>query len=110
MKRIILSSLALAAVVLVSGCQSNQLIFTTYTKVGVNITATGEIPNNLTFGYKRFEGAIIPVDPSKAANGNPEMPSVYAAIAVTNKWGKGLHIYQKFATGAAADKAASDSK
>ena len=75
MKRILPSSLALAAVVLASGCQSNQLVFTTYTKVGLNISGTGEVPNNFTFGYKRFEGAIIPVDPSKAADGNPEMPS-----------------------------------
>lgn len=94
------------AALLAGGCQSNQLVFTTYTKVGLNITATGELPNHLMFGYKRFEGAIIPVDPAAVTNGNPEMPSVYAAVGVTNKWFKGLHIYQKFATGAAAENIA----
>jgi hypothetical protein len=104
MRKVPLGLLLLA--LMAGGCASKQLVFTTYTKVGLNITATGEVPNSLTFGYKRFEGAIIPVDPSKVTNGSPEMPSVYAAIGVTNKWLKGLHIYQKFATGTAAENIA----
>lgn len=92
------------AAALTSGCQSKQLVFTTYSKVGLHVSATGQVPNNMIFGYKRFEGAIVPVDLAKAAEGNPEIASVYAAIAITNKWGNGLHIYQRFATGAAAEE------
>ncbi|HTI69326.1 MAG TPA: hypothetical protein VMF06_05145 [Candidatus Limnocylindria bacterium] len=106
MKSILVLAAVVATGLFAGGCQSKQLVFTTYTKVGLNISATGNLPNSLTFGYKRFEGAIVPVDPSKASNGVPEMPSVYAVMGVTNQWFKGISIYQRFATGVAAENIA----
>lgn len=87
--------MALAA----TGCKNDALVFTTYTKVGLHASATGNTPNNLMFGYKRFEGAIIPVD---AAKPEADVASVYASIGLTNGWFSGLHLQQVFATGDAA--------
>ena len=88
-----------------SGCHNDALVFTTYTKVGLHASATGNTPNNLMFGYKRFEGAIIPIDP---ANTNSEVASVYAAISLTNGWFSGIHLQQVFATGDAAVSASTN--
>lgn len=104
MKSRLLPGFALGMIALLCGCQSKQLVFTTYTKTGLSITAIGELPNNFMFGYKRFEGAIIPVDPTKATNGSPEMPSVFARIGITNHWWKGVHLSQEFSTGIAAEQ------
>jgi len=102
---------ALAALASVSGCKSNHLIFTTYTKVGLDVSTTDGQPTSALFGYKRFEGAIIPVDVDEQEMvGDPEIPkdarSVYAAIDLENSWLQGLKIYQVFATGEAATQAA----
>jgi len=97
-------------------CASDSLIFTTYTKVGLDISATNQVPTQANFGYKRFEGAIIPVDIENStavestADEESKLPSdaksVYAEVFVKNSWVQGLTIKQRFATGAAADKAA----
>jgi len=97
------------------GCNSGKLFFTTYTKFGLDVSVTNLKPTQAMFGFKRFEGAIIPVEVKKAekegANGGaesasdeePEAMSVFAAIEVKNSWIKGLKIRQVFATGPAAD-------
>ncbi len=45
-------------------CSNTHLIFATYTKVGLHIGMSNQVPTEAVFAYKRFEGAIIPVDPS----------------------------------------------
>ena len=97
---------AASSVMAITGCKSNDLVFTTYTKVGLHITAVDSTPTSLIFGYKRFEGAIIPVDRDKATGKPEDVGSVYAAMAITNAWLKGLSIQQSFATGDAAVEAA----
>lgn len=93
----------LGLAVVMTGCAQRSLVFTTFTKVGLDVTAIDGNPSSLMFGYKRFEGAIIPVDPMPGQDGAPAMPSVFASVAVTNKWFKGLHVKQRFATGVAAE-------
>ena len=90
-------------------CSANHLVFTTTTKVGLDLSGSQAQPGNLMFGYKRFEGAIVPVDVAAAMN-NPgvDAMSVYALINLDNKWFEGLNILQIFATGEAAKHAASD--
>ena len=95
---------AIAAVCLTTtGCTPRHLVFTTYTRFGVNITAAGDVPTNLAFGYKRFEGVIIPVDPANADGTNPALPSVRATLDLTNRWFNGLTLEQTFSTGKAAE-------
>ena len=54
-------TLACAAIAgLCGACSSTHLIFATYTKAGVDVTLTDGAPTQLVFGYKRFEGAIVP--------------------------------------------------
>lgn len=106
MKNRLLPFIPLACFALVgTGCHSDALVFTTYTKVGLHASATGNTPNNLMFGYKRFEGAIIPVDPTKPES---DVASVYAAISLTNGWFSGIHLQQVFATGDAAVSASTN--
>ena len=95
---------AIAALCLMTtGCTPRHLVFTTYTRVGLNITAADGVPTNLGFGYKRFEGVIIPVDPTKADGTNPALPSVRATLGLTNRWLEGLTLEQTFSTGKAAE-------
>lgn len=105
---------ALAAICLLSACNSRHLVFTTYTKVGLDVTTTdGNTPHGV-FGYKRFEGAIIPYepvcnDPNDVTTCNTQdAASVYAAIDVDNRWFGGISILQVFATGDAAVDVAND--
>lgn len=49
---------------LAGGCSSTHLVFSTYTKVGLDMTVGDGVPPRVAFAYKRFEGAIIPTDPS----------------------------------------------
>lgn len=102
LSRAIMASLLSLAL---TGCANRHLFFSTYTKVGVDVTVEGQIPRQAVFGYKRFEGAIIPV---KVESGEPELASVYAGIRLSNTWTKGVQICQVFATGAAAASWASD--
>lgn len=96
---------AIAALCLMTtGCTPRHLVFTTYTRVGLNITAAGDVPTNLGLGYKRFEGVIIPVDPAKADPKNPALPSVRATLNLKNRWLNGLTLDQTFATGQAAEE------
>lgn len=88
-----------------SGCTTNgrHLIFSTYTKLGVEMSFVDQAPRQFIFAYKRFEGAIVPVDKD---DDKTEMPSLYAAININSNWLNGLDIYQEFATGSAAVAAA----
>lgn len=101
---------ACVVMMLLAGC-GKRLLFTTYTKVGLDIsTADGQTPNAV-FGYKRFEGAIIPVDPDKATQATSDQPgvaSVYGAMDLKNEWFGGLRLFQVFATGKAADDASAN--
>ncbi len=92
-----------------SGCApANHLVFTTYTKVGLDLSAVGQTPTHVLLGYKRFEGALIPVDLESKAGQAGEAQSVYAGFNLENDWFQGLKITQAFATGKAAQKAASN--
>lgn len=100
----------------VTGCASgDNLIFVTYTKVGVDVSGVQQTPTDATFGYRRFEGAIIPVDRSEVGTvsvGSGQMPkdaaSVFAQILLKNGWISGVTVSQVFATGDAAVEAAKD--
>jgi hypothetical protein len=98
---------AVAALALLASCRSNHLVLTTYSKVGLDLSASNGQPIDAVFGYKRFEGAIVPVDPrpSKTENGKTtpqESMSVYAAIDLENGWMSGVKLFEAFATGEAA--------
>jgi hypothetical protein len=97
----------LAMLVVAAACLAcvgpDQLLFTTYTKVGLDISLTDGQPTEAVFGYKRFEGAIVPVDPDAE-----EAQSLYAGLCIDNGWLSGLTIGQVFATGEAAVRAASN--
>lgn len=86
-----------------SGCATDHLIFTTYTKVGLDMTVAEGTPTEAVFGYKRFEGAIVPVDPDEE---DAEVPSIYAGVCVENSWIYGLEVGQVFATGESAKNVA----
>lgn len=92
------------------GCAPKHLIFTTYSDLGLDIAGTDGQPTKAVFGYKRFEGAIIPVDVAAPPPGaqEPDVMSVYAAIDVENHWWRGLDVFQVIATGQAADNVASN--
>jgi hypothetical protein len=114
-RSIVVAGLALAVVSL-SGCRSNHLYFSTHTKFGVDVSAVNGVPSSAMLGYKRFEGAIVPVIPPDkdgntdpaAGNGAPEAASVLAVIDMNNKWLGGLDLFQLFATGEAAVAASRD--
>ncbi len=114
--------LALAAGLL-AGCPTKYLVFSTYTKAGLDIALADGQPARAMFGYKRHEGAIVPVDqcadrtPQDAADVTSELcpdgketeaMSVYAGLDLENSWINGLHIVQLFATGKSAVNAAND--
>lgn len=111
MKTTILAFLTLAALPLCSCTprqNSKNLVFATFTKTGLDISATGGTPTSAMFGYKRFEGAIIPVDPETSTGAETDAHSVFAAMELNNDWLSGLDILQVFATGDAAVRAASE--
>jgi hypothetical protein len=105
-------------VVFVAACASRSLVFTTYTDIGLDVGLANDVPAKVVLGYKRFEGAVIPVDLSRqqATSGTPpstgtavqksessqEAMSVYAALNMKNTWSDGLKLVQVFATGDAA--------
>jgi len=83
-------------------CSNDLLVFTTYSKVGLDVTFVTDTQGQAVFGYKRFEGALIPVDP-----GSDEVQSVFATIDIRSAWRDGLCVRQSFATGVAAENVAS---
>jgi hypothetical protein len=90
-----------------AGCAGGKhLVFTTYTKTGLDITVADGAPTEAVFGYKRFEGAVIPVDEE---SDTADAHSIYAGLCIENSWIKGLALGQVFATGEAAEGIASDS-
>lgn len=93
---------ALGALVL-GGCHSNKLVFTTQTSLGLDISGTGEIPNKASLSYGRFEVAYVPRKSDNTAQ------SIYGGIDADVKFGlppKYL-VKQTFATGQAATNAVS---
>lgn len=97
---------------------TRSLFFVTDTAYGLKLSAgKQDISPTLMMGFKRVEGAIIPVDKTEK-----EVRSVYADLSIntrqrsTNNEGtaisfpnnKGVRIIQGFATGKAADLRATD--
>lgn len=87
-----------------AGCGStDHLVLTTYTKVGIEVSTVDGKPTQLVLGYKRFEGALVPVDPH--ADPETEAMSTFAAFNMRNGWWDGVKIDQFFATGKSATDA-----
>lgn len=109
-RRSILGGIGTGLLFLAAGCGTRNLLFTTYTTIGLDVSATDAKPTKAVLGFKRFEGAIIPVNPKqeKDPKKNPDVASVYAAIDLDNHW-TGLSVCQVFATGDPAKNLASDS-
>ncbi len=94
---------------------TKPLFFVTDSSFGLKLSAgKQDISPTLMLGYKRVEGAVIPVD-----SGEKEVRSVFADITInssteskvavsTNAFpaNKGVRIIQRFATGRAAEKVA----
>jgi len=102
-----------AAAAAALGCVGRHLLFATHTRTGVAIAATGEVPTEFTFGYDRYEGALIQLEEPRApwARGerpplSKELPHLYACITLQNGWLDGVGIAQVFATGEAAQSVA----
>lgn len=95
---------ALLPALLLAGCSTGKehLVFTTYSKVGVDLALANGSPAEAVFGYKRFEGAIVPVSPTSTAGAPDDAKSIFAGMAIDNGWMDGLCIKQVFATGDAA--------
>lgn len=95
---------------LVAGCsifKEDHLIMSTYTRIGLHVTSTDGKPTGAQFGYKRFEGAIIPVNPedTEVVDGKQQekdVMSTFSTAQVDNSWIKGLTVRQLFGTGQAA--------
>ena len=98
------------------GCgPSSDLLFATATKVGADVVAVNGTPVSAVIGYKRFEGASIPVSPDvedaagSTASETPKVQrSVYAGIDLQQNPWLGLKTKQVFATGDAAVAAVGD--
>lgn len=102
--------------------KKKSLVFVTGTTFGLHLSAgDGQVQPNLLMGYRRAEGAYIPVtDPGR------EVKSVYADILINTKTKnrinesggittnfpatKGARIKQSFATGSAAENLASNNE
>lgn len=87
-----------------AGCARN-LIFSTYTTIGFELKGESEIPTSVRLAYKRFAGAVVPVDPQL----DDPAHSVVAIIDAEQSWWR-VRVNQVFATGAAADQAAHTEK
>ncbi len=92
--------MGLVPALLLPGC-ARDLIFTTYTTVGVEVKGTNNIPTAMRLAYKRFEGAIVPVQLNKPGNAH----SIFAGMEV-KQHGFRVQVAQVFATGEAAILAA----
>ncbi len=94
----IMTSLVAGALAL--GCaHQDQLYFSTYTKIGLDISLTDGQPTEAVFGYKRFEVAIVPVNPDAPEQ---DAHALFAGMCIDNGWTTGITIGQVFATGEAA--------
>ncbi len=99
------AAVIVAASASLAGCTSKYMTVTTFSKVGIDVTAgPASVVPPAVVGYKRFEGAIIPVDPAHVTDeASPDAPSVFTLFAMRNDWLGGVRIYQAFATGHAAE-------
>lgn len=97
---------ALLVSALLMGCEATHLAQASYTKIGLEVSSTGTQPTSAVFGYKRFEGAFIPVDPGS----EDDIMSVLSYSEVENGWTNGLEVYHIFGTGAAATLAVQQSQ
>jgi hypothetical protein len=100
---------------LINGCAScnDHLIFATGTRLGVDVSASGNKITQASLGYTRGEGMSMPVDPDSpeiVARGGQVIPAdsrpIFAGVNADNSWLGGLKTTQVFATGPAAVEAA----
>ncbi|WP_162917211.1 hypothetical protein [Dongia deserti] len=88
-------------------------VFGTGSHIGLKVTFTGEVPDSISFGYKRKEYSFIPLGSEEPAGGGravDKYASVLAAIDMGVKvptfQSTGLGVSQFFATGDAAENLA----
>lgn len=90
------------------------MFFGTSTTTGLKVSFGTDLPDSLTFGYKRKEFSYIPVGHTTDASGNQidTYPSVIASLDTRadalSPADTGLATKQFFATGAAADRLAQE--
>jgi hypothetical protein len=102
------TTLLFALLAALPACQSDRLVFTTYSKIGLDVSSVNGTTAGFMLGYKRFEGALIPVDMSKVSHQPSDLMPVYASLIMRNGWFQGLKVSQFFATGDAAIGIAND--
>ncbi len=98
------------AIVLTSGC-TKTMMFSTATKVGLDISQRADQVVDMTLGYDRVEVVSIPVKPDTDATGTDDTYSVLGIFDLRygNPFaGQPLTLNQFFGTGAAARQMAQD--
>jgi hypothetical protein len=103
------------AAALICGC-SHSVLFTSDTKIGLDISQSGSQAPEAAFGYKRSAVVIMPVRGTNSATGvdasdTNDCYSVLADVSLSWRWtvpllssntNTGIHIGEIMATGAAA--------
>lgn len=100
------------AALALAGCSTNTVVFTTATRLGVEINSTEPGQQGAHVGYERFEGAIMPMvatDKEQAESRLDEAYPIYSRHyfhigSLKPKFlggeGRGIVVIQAFATGA----------
>lgn len=78
------------------GCTNKNLYFGTHTQIGLDVSGTATVPNDVAFAFGRTEVVIEP----KKSDSIPH--SVYGGLDSDITWFSGQMIRQLFATGCAA--------
>ena len=81
-------------------CTNKNLYFGTNTQIGLDVSGTAAVPNEVSFAFGRSEVAIVPKKSDDTAH------SVFGLLDADITWFNGQKIVQKFATGCAAQIAA----
>lgn len=84
-----------------SGCRAPALVFTTVTVIGAEATADEGLEHHFLVGYKRFEGALVPLLPESSSITGEGAYSVFATLDFKAGMFR-TKIAQVFATGSAA--------
>jgi len=83
-----------------AGCAGNHLYFGTGTSVGLDVSGTTQVPDHVSFAYRRSEIALVPERPDGSSH------SVLGGIDSDVAFFGDLKIKQVFATGEAAKNVA----
>lgn len=79
-----------------AGCRSPNVIFTTNTSIGLDVSGTGTtVPNHVSVAYNREEVIYVPKETQTQA-------SVYGKLDSELTWMNGIAVREEFATGDAA--------